>query len=404
VKPSLLSGVTILELGQVIAGTYGGTILADMGAEVIKIEPFTGDAARNATIAPIGDESTIHLFMNRGKKSVVLDLKNPEGLEILYELVDQADVVIDNFRPGVMKRLGIDHEALQARKPSIITVSVTGFGETGPARDRPAFDLVIQALSGHVDITGHSDAPPARVGVPIADLAGGIFTCISVLGALVGRQLHGDGHHSDVAMLDSLVSMLSYDALGFLNGNGPVTRQGTAHAHLVPWQAFAVKDGYVVIAVRDEKFWRNLCDAIDRPDLKIDPRTIDNGARVSNRGFVVDILDRTFISKTKAEWLVVLDEFDIPAAPVNDLEGVFSDPQVEARGMVQTYVHPTLGEIRYTPSPMKFNDWEFPNRPAPMLGEHTREVLTDRLGYSSEQIDRLASGGVVKTWTAPDQG
>jgi crotonobetainyl-CoA:carnitine CoA-transferase CaiB-like acyl-CoA transferase len=296
---SLLSGVTILELGQVIAGTYGGTILADMGAEVIKIEPFTGDAARNATIAPLRGESSIHLFMNRGKKSVVLDLKSTEGLEIFYSLVEQADVVIDNFRPGVMARLGIDHEALKKRKPAIITVSVTGFGETGPERDRPAFDLVIQAFSGHVDITGHPDAPPARVGIPIADLAGGIFTCISVLGALVGRGLHGDGHHADVAMLDSLVSMLTYDAVGFLNGSAEVSRQGTAHAHMVPWQAFEVKDGYVVVAVRDEKFWRNLCDAVGRPDLKNDPRTIDNSARVANRQFLVELLDEVFITRTK---------------------------------------------------------------------------------------------------------
>ena len=403
-EASLLSGVTILELGQVIAGTYGGTILADMGAEVIKIEPFTGDTARNATIAPLHGESSIHLFMNRGKKSVVLDLKSPEGLEIFYSLVDHADAVIDNFRPGVMARLGIDHETLKKRKPAIVTVSVTGFGETGPARDRPAFDLVIQALSGHVDITGDPEGPPARVGVPIADLAGGIFMCISVLGALLGRELHGDGHHADVAMLDSLVSLLSYDALGFLNGSTEVTRQGTAHAHIVPWQAFEVKDGYVVVAARDEKFWRNLCDAIGRPDLKDDPRTKDNGTRVANRKFVVELLAEIFITRTKAEWIAILDEFEIPGAPVNDFAGVFSDPQIEAREMVKTYAHPTVGDVRYPPSPMKISDWQFPNRPAPMLGEHTREILSTLLGYSAGDIDRLVASGVVKTWTEPGSG
>jgi crotonobetainyl-CoA:carnitine CoA-transferase CaiB-like acyl-CoA transferase len=403
-EASLLSGVTILELGQVIAGTYGGTILADLGAEVIKIEPFTGDTARNATIAPLHGESSIHLFMNRGKKSVVLDLKSQEGLEIFYSLVEHADAVIDNFRPGVMARLGIDHETLKKRKPSIVTVSVTGFGETGPARDRPAFDLVIQALSGHVDITGDPEGPPARVGVPIADLAGGIFMCISVLGALLGRELHGDGHHADVAMLDSLVSLLSYDALGFLNTGTEVTRQGTAHAHIVPWQAFEVKDGYVVVAARDEKFWRNLCDAIGRPDLKDDPRTIDNGTRVANRKFVVELLAEIFITRTKAEWIEILDEFEIPGAPVNDLAGVFSDPQIEGREMVKTYEHPTVGEVRYPPSPMKISDWQFPNRPAPMLGEHTREILSILLGYSEGDIDRLVAGGVVKTWTEPGPG
>ncbi len=397
----MLSGVMILELGQVIAGTYGGTILADMGAEVIKIEPFTGDAARNATIAPLRGESAIHLFMNRGKKSVVLDLKSTEGLGIFYALVEQADAVIDNFRPGVMARLGIDHESLKRRNPSIITASVTGFGETGPARDRAAFDLVIQAYSGHVDITGHPDAPPARVGIPIADLAGGIFACISVLGALLGRELHGDGRHADVAMLDSLVSMLSYDALGFLNGGGEVTRQGTAHAHMVPWQAFEVQDGFVVIAARDEKFWLNLCDAIGRPDLKDDPRTVDNRARVANRQFVVPLLAEVLATKTRDEWMQILDEFDIPAAPVNDLGDVFSDPQIAARDMVQTYQHPTLGPIRYPPSPSKFSDWEFPNLPAPLLGQHTHEVLSTRLGYSPQDIDRLTAAGVVKTCSEP---
>jgi crotonobetainyl-CoA:carnitine CoA-transferase CaiB-like acyl-CoA transferase len=263
---------------------------------------------------------------------------------------------------------------------------------------------VIQALSGHVDITGDPEGPPARVGVPIADLAGGIFMCISVLGALLGRELHGAGHHADVAMLDSLVSLLSYDALGFLNTGTEVTRQGTAHAHIVPWQAFEVKDGYVVVAARDEKFWRNLCDAVGRPDLKDDPRTIDNGTRVANRKFVVELLAEIFITRTKAEWIEILDEFEIPGAPVNDFAGVFSDPQIEAREMVKTYEHPTVGEVRYPPSPMKISDWQFPNRPAPMLGEHTREILSTLLGYSEGDIDRLVAGGVVKTWTEPGPG
>lgn len=394
----MLTGVTILELGQVIAGTYGGAILAELGAEVIKVEPFTGDTARNPNIAPLRGESAIHLFMNRGKKSVAIDLKHPRGLDLFYRLVDQADVVIDNFRPGVMKRLGIDHETLKQRKPEIITVSVTGFGEYGPARDKAAFDLVVQAYSGHMDITGDPDGPPARVGIPIADISGGIFCCISVLAALAGRELQGGGRHADVAMLDSLVSMLSYDALDHLNSGKKVTRQGTAHAHMVPWQAFETSDGYVVVAARDEKFWRNLCDAIDRPDLKDDPRTVDNAARVENRSFVVPILEEAFRSRSQAEWVGILDEFDIPSAPVNDFAGVLNDPQTEARGMVSSYQHPTLGEIKYTPSPVKFSDWEMPANPAPMLGEHTRAVLAGRLGLTDEEIDSLVTDSVVKAW------
>jgi len=394
----MLSGVTVLELGQVIAGNFGGVILADLGAEVIKIEPPKGDTARNPTIAPLRGESAIHLFMNRGKKSVVLNLKDARGLEILYSLVARADVVIDNFRPGVMARLGIDHETLKLHNPTIITVSVTGFGEYGPARDKAAFDLVVQAYSGHVDITGPADGDPARVGIPIADIAGGIYSCLSVLAALVGRELHGNGQHADVAMLDSLVSMLSYDALDHLNSGSKVTRQGTAHAHIVPWQAFQTSDGYVVVAARDEKFWHNLCDAIDRPDLKSDPRTSDNAARVAHRDYLIPMLSEIFRTRTKAAWLAILDEYDIPNAPVNDIEEVFSDAQVQQRGMVRTYEHPTLGNIRYPPSPVKFSDWQGPNRPAPMLGEHTIEILNTKLGMDETEVRRLAGDGVVRLW------
>lgn len=393
-----LTGITILELGQVIAGTFGGSILADLGAEVIKIEPPFGDTARNANIAPLGDESSIHLFMNRGKKSVVIDLKDSRGLDLFYSLVEQADVVLDNFRPGVMARLGIDHEALKARKPEIITVSVTGFGEYGPARDKAAFDLVVQAYSGHVDITGPEDGDPARVGIPLADLGGAIYSCISVLAGLVGRGLHGTGTHADVAMLDSLVSLLSYDAVDYLNSGRRLTRRGTAHAHIVPWQVFATSDGYVVVACRDEKFWQNLCDAVGRPDLKDDPRTMNNAARVANREFVVTILEDMFATRTKAEWLETLDANDIPNAPVNDIEEVFTDDHVLARGMVQTYEHPTVGTVRYPPTPVKFADWEYPTVPAPMLGEHTVEVLRHRLGMEEAAIEDLIGKDVVRAW------
>lgn len=392
----MLQGVTVLELGQVIAGTFGGTILADMGAEVIKVEPGRGDTARNPQIAPLGGESAIHLFMNRGKRSVVLDLKHEQGLETFYRLVETADVVIDNFRPGVMARLGIDHDTLKARNPDVITVTVTGFGETGPLRDKAAFDLVIQAYSGHMDYTGEADGPPSRVGTPLADLAGGIYSCISILGALLGRELHGGGRHADVSMLDSLVSLLAYDALDHLNSGRVATRQGTAHAHIVPWQAFATRDGHVVVAVRDEKFWRNLCAAIDRRDLIDDPRSCDNAVRVTNRDFVVGELEGVFATMSTVELTGLLDRCDIPGAPVNDMAAVFADEHVRSRAMVRSYVHPSLGEVRYQPSPMKFSGWESPNRHAPELGEHTAEVLSQRLGMTGSEIaDLLASGAAA---------
>jgi len=398
--PGMLDGIMILELGQVIAGNFGGVILADLGAEIIKIEPHWGDTARNAKIAPLGGESAIHLFMNRGKKSVAMDMKSDRGRQIFYDLVEQADVVVDNFRPGVMARLGIDHDTLKQLNPDIITVSVTGFGETGPLKDKAAFDLVVQAYSGHMDITGDPDGPPARMGAPMADISGGIYACISILAALVGRERNGTGQHVDVAMLDSLIHLLSYDALDHLTTGKQVGRHGSAHAHMVPWQAFATMDGYVVVAARDEKFWLNLCDAIGRPDLKTDPRTSDNAARVANRVEVVPILDAVFRTKTKAEWIEILDRYDIPSAPVNSLGDVFSDEHVRSRGMVQTYEHPTLGPISFSPSPMKFSDWTFPNEPAPMLGEQTFEVLKERLGYDDADLETLEADGVVVNWTS----
>ncbi len=394
----MLRGVTVIELGQVIAGTYGGAILSELGAEVIKVEPPRGDTARNAKIAPLRGESAIHLFMNRGKKSVVIDLKTEAGRDVFYRLVEDADVVVDNFRPGVMARLGIDHETLQQRNPDIITVSVTGFGETGPLRDKAAFDLVVQAFSGHMDITGDPDGPPARVGIPIADIAGGIFSCISVLAALAERGMGGHGRHADVAMLDSLVSMLSYDALDHLNSGKEVTRQGTAHAHMVPWQAFETSDGYVVVAARDEKFWRNLCGAIGHPELLEDERFGNNAKRVANRDDLVPILTAAFREKPKAEWARILDEHDIPSAPVNDVGDVFDDPQVNARDMVQTYEHPTLGPIRYPPTPVKFSGWTMPTESAPMLGQHTHQVLVGRLGMDPDIVEGLIDDGVIGSW------
>ncbi len=391
----MLDGVRVLELGQVIAGTFGGVILADLGAEVIKIEPPRGDTARNATIAPLGDQSAIHLFMNRGKKSVVIDLKSERGLDIFYGLVAESDVVIDNFRPGVMTRLRIDHETLRRHNPTIITSSITGFGETGPLRDKAAFDLVVQAYSGHMDITGDPDGMPARAGVPLADMSGGIYSTISVLAALVGRERHGTGQHADVAMLDSMVHLLAYDALDHLTTGAKVTRQGSGHAHMVPWQAFPVQDGFVVVAARDEKFWRNLCDAIDRPELKDDERTKDNAARVANRAWLEPLLAEAFRQRPQREWIRILDEYDIPSAPVNDFGSLFADPHLAERGMIRSYEHPTVGEVRYQPSPMKLSDWEFPSRPAPMLGEHTAEVLRELLGLDDGAITALATDGVL---------
>lgn len=396
-KGGPLTGVVMLELGQVIAGTYAGSLLTDLGADVIKVEPLTGDIARNPGIAPVRGESAIHLFMNRGKRSIAIDLKSPSGREVFEDLVARSDVVLDNFRPGVMERLGVGHERLSAVRPGLVNVSVSGFGQSGPSRDRPAFDLVIQAYAGHLHITGEPDGPPSRAGIPLADLAGSLFACIAVLAGLVGRGRYPvGGQPIDVGMLDSLVSLLSYEALHHLNTGEPVTRQGTAHAHMVPWQAFAVKDGYIVVAAREEKFWVRLCEAIGRPELVDDPRASSNAIRVQNRAYVVAELERSFATRTRAEWMSILEAADLPAAPVNDLAEVFADPQVVERGLVQTYEHPTLGTVRFPTSPFRSSEWDKPHQPAPLLGEHTVAILETLAGYSPARIDELLRDDVVR--------
>jgi crotonobetainyl-CoA:carnitine CoA-transferase CaiB-like acyl-CoA transferase len=401
-KGGPLTGIVMLELGQVIAGTYAGTLLSDLGADVIKVEPLQGDTARNPGIASMRGDSAIHLFMNRGKRSVSIDLKDPAGLAVFEDLVRGADVVLDNFRPGVMDRLGLSHNRLAELKPGIVSVSVSGFGKYGPSRDRPAFDLVIQAYAGHLHITGEPDGPPSRVGIPLGDLSGSVFACIAILAGLVGRGRYPvSGQTVDVAMLDSLVSLLSYEALYHLNTGEPVDRMGTAHAHMVPWQAFPVQDGYIVVAAREEKFWARLCEALERPDLIDDERSRSNPDRVKNRTFVVGELEKAFMRRTRAEWMTILEAADLPAAPVNDLAEVFADPQVEARGLVREYQHPVHGPIRYPATPMQSPQWDRPSRHAPLLGEHTVEVVTALPGYDRERVEALLAAGTLRATDAP---
>jgi crotonobetainyl-CoA:carnitine CoA-transferase CaiB-like acyl-CoA transferase len=391
-----LEGVRILELGQIIAGTYGGQVLTDLGAEVIKVEAPEGDLGRNPSVASYEGLSGLFLTFNRNKQSIVLNLKNAAGRQLFYELVKISDVVIDNFRPGVLERLAIDYPTLSRINPRIIQCSVTGFGSAGEYKDYPALDLNIQAISGHMAITGELGRPPVRVGIPLADLSGGIYACKGILAALFDRERNGQGRRIEISMFDTMLHLLSYIGTMWLT-NGEVPKPpGSAHDYSVPWQAFATADGYIVVATRQESFWRKLCAVLEHPDLAGDARFADNASRVKHRDVLVPRLEQIFRTRTVADWLARLRAADVPAAPVNNVDAAFAEPPVKEREMIVEYDHPQVGKVRLPGNPIKMSDMSGTiSRPAPMLGEHTDAVLQTLLRLSAEEIVALRENGAI---------
>ena len=391
-----LEGVRILELGQIIAGTYGGQVLSDLGAEVIKVEAPEGDLGRTPSVAPYHGLSGLFLTLNRNKQSIVTNLKNAAGRQLFYDLVKVSDVVIDNFRPGVLERLEIDYPTLNRINPRIIQCSITGFGIAGEYKDYPALDIIIQAISGHMAITGEPGRPPVRVGIPLADLSGGIYSCKGILAALFDRERTGKGRRIELSMFDTMLHLLSYIGTMWLT-NGEVPKPpGSAHDYSVPWQAFATTDGYIVVATRQEIFWRKLCTVLDRPDLAGDPRFSDNASRVKNRDALVPRLEQIFRTRTVADWLARLRAAGVPAAPVNNVDGAFSEPPVKEREMIVEYDHPEVGKVRLPGNPIKMSNMsETISRPAPMLGEHTDTILKTLLRLSANEIVDLRANGAV---------
>ena len=391
-----LEGVRILELGQIIAGTYGGQVLSDLGAEVIKVESPEGDLGRNPSVAPYRGLSGLFLTLNRNKESIVLNLKEAEGRRLFHELVKVSDVVVDNFRPGVLERLGADYETLNRLNPRIIHCSVTGFGSAGEYSNHPALDIIIQAISGHMAITGEEGRPPVRIGIPLADLSGGIFSCKAILAALFERERKGKGCRVELSMFDAMLNLLGYLGTMWLT-NGELPRPpGSAHDYTVPWQAFEAADGYLVIATRQEGFWRRLCGVLGEPSLAEDPRFASNASRVANRALLVPRLERLLRAKSVKDWLGLLRTAEVPAAPVNNLDGAFAEPPVSLREMVVEYDHPEVGKVRLPGNPIKFAGVSGTiSKPAPRLGEHTEAVLTRLLGLKGEEIARLRQLGAI---------
>ena len=391
-----LEGVRVLELGQIIAGTYGSQVLSDLGAEVIKIETPEGDLGRIPSVAPYRGLSGLFLTFNRNKQSIVINLKNTDGCELFYNLVKLSDVVIDNFRPGVLERLAIDYPILSKINPRIIQCSVTGFGSSGEYKDYPALDLNIQAISGHMAITGEPGRPPVRVGVPLADISGGIYASKGILAALYEREHTGKGRRIEISMFDTMLHLLTYIGTMWLT-NGEVPKPpGSAHDYSVPWQAFATSDGYVVVATRQENFWKKLCAVLEHADLADDPLFADNATRVKNRKVVIPRLEEIFRTRTAADWLKRLRNAGVPAAPVNNVDAAFAEPPVVEREMIVEYDHPQVGKVRLPGNPIKMDGMgETISNPAPMLGEHTEAILKSLLHLSAQEIATLRESGAV---------
>lgn len=392
-----LEGVRILELGQIIAGTYGGQVLTDLGAEVIKIEAPGGDLGRNPSVAPYRGVSGLFMTFNRNKKSVVIDLKNEAGLQLFYDLVKAADVVIDNFRPGVLERLKIDFETLLKINPRIIQCSVTGFGMEGEYKDYPALDLVIQAISGHMAVTGEPGRPPVRLGIPLGDLSGGIFACKGILAALFDRERTGAGRRIELSMFDSMLNLLSYMGTMWLTNGELPKPPGSGHDYTVPWQAFATADGYVVVATREDVFWRKLTEVLGEPALGTDERYATNANRVKNREVLVPKLESLFKTRTTGAWMDLMREAGVPAAPVNHFDKAFAEPPVAEREMIVEYDHPVAGRVRLPGNPIKMSGMgKTISNPAPLLGQHTDEVLSGVLSLDAGAIARLREQGAIK--------
>jgi len=406
-RPGALGHLRVLDLSRVLAGPWASQVLADLGADVVKVErPGAGDDTRrwgppwlrDANGAETG-ESAYFLSANRGKRSITIDLAHPEGQALVRRLAARADVLLENFRVGGLERYGLDYAALSALNPRLVYCSITGFGQTGPSRDRAGYDVLLQAMGGLMSITGAPEGAPGgfpmKVGVAVTDVMTGMYAATAVLAALAHRERSGRGQHVDLSLLDVQVAMLANQAQAFLTTGEAPRRLGNAHPSIVPYQAFAAADGHLVIAVGNDGQFARLCEVVGLAPLATDSRFASNAARVEHRAALLAILEPALAARPAADWIAALEAAGVPCGPINDLRQVFEDPQVRHRGMRQEVDHPLAGRVALVASPIRLSDTPVgPPAAPPTLGQQTDEVLAE-LGLGEAEVAALRDAGVI---------
>jgi crotonobetainyl-CoA:carnitine CoA-transferase CaiB-like acyl-CoA transferase len=396
--PTALSNIRVLDLTRMVAGPFGTLLLSDLGAEVIKVErPGHGDEVRTMGPHFLSGESVYFMSINRGKKSVCVDLGRAEGKQVLRDLALRCDVVIDNFRYGVAERLGCDYPTLSAINPRLIACGITAFGRNGPDRDQPAFDLTLQARGGTMGITGEPGGSPVRMGPPMGDLAGGMYAAMAICAALYERERTGRGQFIDMSLLDCQVALLTYSAAFYLNAGDVMGPQGSAHAHAIPYQTFATRDVPLAVAVFTDAFWPGFCRAVGISAWENDPGLATALQRRQRKDEVLSVVAERLREQSVDHWLAALRREGVPCAPVQSIDRVFSDPQVLARGMLAHTQHPSAGTVRVAGNPIKMGEPVQTEvlAAAPLLGEHTDQVLQALCGYEPERIAWLREHGVI---------
>ena len=398
-KPLPLAGVRVLDVSQVMAGPYCCMLLADLGADVIKIEPpGTGDQTRGAMGFKMkGSDSMGFLNMNRNKRSVTLNLKSKAGKEVFFKLVKTADILVENYRPGVMKKLGIDYPSLKAINPGLVYASISGFGQTGPWSDRPGFDLMAQAMSGVMSVTGYPDGPPVKAGVPVADIGCALFAVYGILSAYIGKTKSGEGQFIDASLFDSALAFSIWDTAQYWGTGVEPYKLGTANHMSAPYQAMKASDGYFVMGATNQKLWKLLCEKIGRPELFEDPLFKTNPQRLANRLILAAELEKIFATKSSKEWIDLLLMEGIPAGPINTYPEAFGSEHAKYRKMRMEIDHPIEGKVPNIGFAVKMMGTpQQVSRHPPLLGEHTQELLQE-LGIAGEELKAIQDGGAFSS-------